>query len=179
MTHASQYAMAGPIWWEEYVRYIIHVALTPGQPKPYGDGSGFGAGRAEAAEGMAYSLEFVIADNKYGLAHSFNADPQFFRFINRAEVLTFHETAEDFIPSGLFFDLYDQNGVFPTAVSRPEPLFVTDQVGNFPFETQVEVFALPGMENIDQFKNYLWQFHGAASGSILTDYNQLFQSYGH
>ena len=77
------------------------------------------------------------------------------------------------------FDLYDESGVFPLAVSRPEPTFVMDNVRNFPFEIQVQVFDLPAMNNIEQFKNFLWQFHGATTGNVLNDYNQLFMSYGH
>jgi hypothetical protein len=178
MTHASQYAMAGPVWWEAYVWYIIGITFTD-QPGPYGDGSSPGSGRAELTEGMATAHEFVVADSKYELLHSFSVNPQFLRFMNRAEVLTFNNVVESFIPEGLFFDLYDENGVFPTAVSRPEPNTITDHVRNFPFETQVQVFDLPAMENIDQFKNFLWQFHGAPSGNVLPNYNQLFQSYGH
>lgn len=179
MTHVSQYAEAGPIWWEEYVRYIIHVALTPGQPKPYGDGSVNGAGRAELAEGMAYAHELVIADSKYGTLHSQSGGFQFNRYINQAELLLFRNDANEFIPSGLFFDLFDENGVFPAEVSRQEPNSITDEVKNFPFETQIQVFGFPGMENVDQFQNLLWQFHGTATGNLLNDYNLLFQSYGH
>jgi hypothetical protein len=54
-----------------------------------------------------------------------------------------------------------------------------DNVRNFPFENQVQVFNLPTMENIDQFRNLLWQFHGINSGNTLSNYNQLYQSYGH
>ncbi len=178
MTHVSQYAVAGPEWWENYIRYIIDISFT-NQPEPYGDGSSPGSGLAELAEGMAYAHELVVADNKYGFSHSFTSDPILFRFINRAEVLTFNEVASSFIPSGLFFDLYDENGVFPGTVTRPEPGFVNDIVRNFPFETQVEIFDLAGMENIDQFRTLLWHLHGAGSNNILNDYNQLFGSYGH
>jgi hypothetical protein len=111
------------------------------------------------------------------LMHSFSASPQFLRVMNRVEILTFNDA--DFIPNGLFFDLYDESGVFPLAVSRPESTFVMDNVRNFPFENQVQVFNLPTMENIDQFRNLLWQFHGINSGNTLSNYNQLYQSYGH
>lgn len=178
MTHASQYAMAGPVWWEQYVWYIIGISFTD-QPGPYGDGSSPGSGRAELTEGMAEAHEHVIADNKYELLHSFSVSPQFLRYMNRAEVLTFNDVVESFIPEGLFFDLYDENGVFPAVVSRPEPNTITDHVRNFPFETQVQVFDLPAMENIDQFRTFLWQFHGNGSGNTLNDFNQLFQGYGH
>ena len=178
MTHASQYSFAGPGWWEQYLWYIIGVQLT-NQPKPYGDGSSSGAGRAELTEGMAYAHDLVIADLKYGLNHSQGGNPIFWRYMNNAEILTYHEEIDEFIPSGLFFDLYDDNGVFPATVTRQEPINITDQVRNFPFETQVQVFDLPAVENIEQFKNFLWQFHSTSTGNVLNDYNTMFQSYGH
>ena len=44
---------------------------------------------------------------------------------------------------------------------------------------QDEAFGLPCVENIDQFRSILWQFHGTLSGNLLSDFNQLFDSYGH
>ncbi len=184
MTHVSQYAVAGPSWWEQYVFYIIGIGFTnfvglTNQPGPYGDGSSPNAGRAELAEGMAYSSGYVIADSKYGLSHSLGGVPQTNRYINTAESFTFFEPSTSFIPSGLFFDLFDENGVFPSAVSVSEPGTVTDNVKNFPFETQVQMFGLPLISDIELFKNALWQFHGAPSGTQLVDYDELFSSYGH
>lgn len=178
MTHASQYAMAGPVWWEQYVWYIIGISFT-NQPGPYGDGSSPGSGRAELTEGMAEALEVVIADLKYGLNHSLGLPAQPNRNLNDGERFRFWNNGTQFIPRGLFFDLFDQNGVFPIGISVSEPAGINDNVMNFPFENQVQVFDLPTMENIDQFRNLLWQFHGPNSGNTLNNYNQLYQSYGH
>ncbi len=178
MTHVSQYAMAGPAWWEEYVWYIISVSFT-NEPGPYGDGSSPGSGRAELTEGMAYAHGPIIAENKYGLSHSNPGIPDQNRYINLSERLRFRDIANEFIPSGLFFDLFDQNGVFPAEVTVSELNGIDDDVMNFPFETQVQIFDLPSMESIDQFRALLWQFHGPGSGNTLNNYNQLYQSYGH
>jgi hypothetical protein len=181
MTHASQYAMAGPVWWEEYVRYIIRVGLLQDQPKPYGDGSVFGAGRAELAEGMAYAHEWVVADQKYGLDHSNGGlDPQIRRYLSLAEDLLFHEASSSFIPSGLFFDLYDDNGVFPPVTPALTELpGISDQAKGFPFENQVQILQLPFVLSIPSYKSNLWDAQGTASGSTLLNYESLFSSYGH
>lgn len=178
MTHVSQYAMAGPVWWEAYVRYIIGIAFT-NQPSPYGDGSSPGAGRAELTEGMAYAFENIIADRKYGLLHSNSGFPNSNRYINLGERLRFRDNANEFIPSGLYFDLFDENGVYPPEMTEQEPNGVDDLVSNFPFETQVQIIGLPLMESIEQFQNRLWQFNGSTSGNTLNNYIQLFQSYGY
>ncbi len=76
-------------------------------------------------------------------------------------------------------NIIDQNGVFPAEVTVSELNGINDDVMNFPFETQVQIFDLPSMESIDQFRALLWQFHGPGSGNTLNNYNQLFLSYGH
>ena len=177
MTHVSQYAIAGPVWWEEYVRYIIRVFFS-NQPKPYGDGSASGAGRAELTEGMAYAFQYVITDQKYGLNHSNGSPSQFFRNSNEGERLIFWNLDTDFIPSGLFFDLYDQNGVFPNGLSALEPAAITDNAYGFPFENQIQVFNSI-VVSISSFEDRLWQVYGTGSGSTFTEYSLLFDSYGH
>jgi len=169
--------MAGPIWWEEYVRYIIRVFFS-NQPKPYGDGSASGAGRAELTEGMAEAFEMVVSDLKYDLNHSFGLPAQFNRYFNAGERLRFWINGNQFIPQGLFFDLYDQNGVFPVDVSVSEPAGIIDNAHGFPFEDQVQIIS-PIVNNIGSFQNQLWNNFGTGSGSTFSDYSILFDSYGH
>ncbi len=157
---------------------ILEMALT-NQSSPYGDGSSQGAGRAELTEGMAYAFENIIADRKYGLLHSNSGFPNSNRYINLGERLRFRDNANEFIPSGLYFDLFDENGVYPPEMTEQEPNGVDDLVSNFPFETQVQIFGLPLMESIEQFQNRLWQFNGSTSGNTLNNYIQLFQYYGY
>lgn len=76
-------------------------------------------------------------------------------------------------------NIIDQNGVFPAEVKVSELNGINDDVMNFPFETQVQIFDLPSMESIDQSRALLWQFHGPGSGNTLSNYNQLYQFYGH
>ncbi len=86
----------------------------------------------------------------------------------------------EFIPEGLFWDLFDDDGTFPlSGTNAPTELSsVTDQVHSFTFEQMMD--ALNNQDvNIAQYKTRLWSEFGAASGNTLTDYNTLFSSYGH
>jgi hypothetical protein len=176
MAHVSQFAATGAEWWMEYVLYIMSIPAT-GQPLPYGDGSLPGAGRAELAEGMAESIELVMGDMQYGLSHSNGGDPQFQRNMNRAELRRFWLNQNGFIPEGLFFDLFDENGVFPAVVTAAEPFGIIDRVSNLPFEVQLGAFG-PQVVDIPGFRDALFQQSGAASGNNQADFNLLFQSYG-
>ena len=178
MVHVSQYAVTGRSWWEEYVFYVVGISLTD-QPKPYGDGSSNGSGRAELTEGMAYALETVISDAEYGLAHSLGTPAQANRYLNNGERSRFWNAGTEFIPRGLFFDLFDQNGAFPAAVSAPEPAGISDNAFGFSFENQVQAINPLIVDDIETFQTRLWQTFGAGSGSTFTNYSALFDSYGH
>lgn len=182
MTHVAQYTKLGPNWWEDYDDYIIDVFFSS-QPKPYGDGLHYGFGMAEITEGMAESVEYYMADLQYETMHS-NGDPNFDRYMNDAEELTYWSDDVDgvteFIPYGLFFDLFDENGVNPppAIVTAIEPPFVVDNVGNFSFEDQINSLLLEA-NSIEGFKSNLWMQSGAGSGYSQTNFDQLFLSYGY
>jgi hypothetical protein len=188
MVHASQYAQVGRDWWIDYVTYIM-TRVGSGEPLPYGDGTTPGAGRAELAEGMAESVELYLADLKYGLLHS-DGFAQLRRYMNQAELLEFWEDPDlppnaNFIPEGLFFDLFDENGTNPAAgiVTVGEgnrvnsiTLPIRDNAGGFTFLQQLNAFG-PFTETIEEFQDQLWQQSGP-NGNTLVNYNQLFQDYG-
>ncbi|MCR9103183.1 MAG: hypothetical protein NXI25_24735 [bacterium] len=189
MVHASQYVQVGTQWWADYVTYTMTRGIA-NEPMPYGDGTAPGAGRAELAEGMAESVELYLADLKYGLLHSDGTPAQFFRYMNQAELLEFWEDPDlppnaNFIPEGLFFDLFDENGANPAAgiVTVGEgnrvnstTLPIRDNAGGFTFLEQLNACG-PFTENIEEFQDQLWQQSGP-NGNTLANYNQLFQDYG-
>lgn len=186
LTHVAQYTRVGSPWWKANILYLGQVALS-NQPRPYGLGTLPGAGRTELIEGMAESVGLFLADQRYGLQHSNGVvNPQLSRWINRAERLIFWpdaaEEGVDFIPEGLFFDLFDGPNVTPD-VTLPEPnnffgpIVITDNVQGISFEQQLDGFD-PGVMNIPLFRDRLFQLHGMSTGNTLLDYNQLFQSYG-
>lgn len=185
MVHASQYAQVGRDWWIDYVTYIM-TRVGSGQPLPYGDGTDPGAGRAELAEGMAESVELYLADLKYGLLHSdglVNAN----RYANQAEELEFwlEENNIGFIPEGLFYDLFDENGVNPPIPIAPaaEPMLLgspnalVDNVSSFTFLDQLSALN-PITEDVNGFRTNLWQQSGP-QGNTLAGFNQIFQDYGY
>lgn len=184
LAHASQYQILGRDWWKDYVQYIVNIPST-GQPEPYGDGTLPGAGRAEVTEGMAESIGLYMADLQFGLEHSNPGnDPQRFRNSNLAERLTFWTDAQpgvdpnlDFIPEGLFFDLFDENGQEPATVSEPEPIGIIDPALGFSFEQQMEALSTRPI-NIGQYRETLFDQFGQASGTTEADYLILFNSYG-
>lgn len=185
MVHASQFAQVGEGWWQAYVNYILTRPLV-GQPLPYGDGSSPGAGRAELAEGMAESVELFFGDLKYGLSHSRGGNAQDRRYMNQAERLLFWIDEAEFIPEGLFFDLFDENGVAPppAVLSALEPLFppgntvqLVDNAGGFTFEQQLNAFGV-NVATVPDFRDALWQQSGP-NGNTLFNYTQLFTQYGY
>jgi len=182
MVHVVHALEAEENWWHDYRIYTLDVATTEGQASPYGNGDLPNAGMAELAEGIAESFEHFFTDLQYGVDHSQgNADLN--RFVFRAERLEFWVDNElppgtDFIPEGLYFDLLDDNGVFPDLNVFPNEVGgVVDDVNAFTFEDQLDALG-PDVLTVEDFNTELWQLHGAGSGNTLIEFNQLFQSYG-
>ena len=179
--HVAQYVRFGPQWWDGYVDYLVATSFT-GQAKPYGDGSSPNAGRAELTEGMAESLENYMADLQYGLSHSRMGNSQNRRYMNVGESLLFWRNEDlpansDFIPEGLYFDLWDVNQQFP--ITRPEQNNISDNVTGFSYEQLYDAFN-PLVFDVDQYRDVLWGLHGI-NNPLTTeqDYLNLFNSYGH
>jgi len=157
MTHVSQFDRLGIDWWEDYHLYLTRVftCIGCGQRAPYGNGDLVGHELAEITEGMARSVDMWMSDMKYGLNHTNTTsillgDRQSLRYMNQAERLNFWNDGTNFIPQGLFFDLFDVNNSFPSSVTRSELLFVSDQVGSYSFEQQLNALR-PGITSIPLF----------------------------
>lgn len=154
MTHVSQFDRVGSNWWRNYHTYLFDVATTclfcaednPNRQRPpYGNGDLVGHELAEVTEGMARSVDRWMSDLKYGLNYSApSPTPQDARYVNQAEQLTFWDGPTQFIPQGLFFDLYDVNNSFPSTVTASEPgsLVVIDAVGSYSFEQQLSALNI-------------------------------------
>ena len=135
---------------------------------------------------MAESVELYLADLKYGLLHSdgqVNAN----RYANQAEELGFwlEENNIGFIPEGLFYDLFDENGVNPPIPIAPaaEPMLLgnpnvlVDNVSGFTFLDQLSALN-PFTIDVNGFRTNLWQQSGP-QGNTLAGFNQIFQDYGY
>ncbi|MFK8164227.1 MAG: hypothetical protein AB8H12_17410 [Lewinella sp.] len=186
MTHVSQFSRLGIPWWENYHSYIARVSLCIGcgQEKPYGNGDLLGHEHAELTEGMARSVDMWMSDLKYGLNHSNTDSPlglniQFVRYMNLAERLDFWNDETNFIPQGLFFDLFDVNNSFPAGVSRSEPSFVgsLDQVGSYSFEQQLNALN-PAIVTIPDFQQNLFSSATPTTASTRGQFDNLFLTYG-
>lgn len=189
--HALQFARLGSEWWGNYVDYILRMAFTPKECRPYGDQSRIGHGLAELTEGMAEALSLYYADLKYEGGHSNNSrvdQPTTTRgrFINKAEIADFWRRAEcgQFIPEGLFWDLFDQNDVSPIPLQLPEikelarlTTLNMDKVHGLTFANQLTALN-PFIGTIEGFKASL-QGHALSQGITQSDYDELFRAYGH
>jgi hypothetical protein len=177
MMHVSQYGQFGPNWWEQLVSYMARVALT-GQPKPYGDGSTFGSGRSEIAEGMAESAGNRFAGAQYGVRHSRGGIISSFNFYDRRSELQTHWNAPtDFIAEGLFYDLLDDNANRFPNMNTAEAIGIDDRVRNISFERQLQA----GNPFIHSMEGYKARLITRESGSENTEaeLRALFSSYGY
>ncbi|MCX8209910.1 MAG: hypothetical protein OTI34_02620, partial [Lewinella sp.] len=175
MAHVSQYSRFGRQWWRQYVLYIGRVWLA-GDEDLYGDGSRAGAGRAELAEGLAYSIGNFMAGEQYGASHSltFNFSDNAWSIF--AENKTFHLSRTSFIPRGLFYDLLDSPTLPANIPVGFEPSSITDQVSGISFEEQYNLLN-PSVVEISDFKAQLLQNNSSANSN--TNLENLFFSYGH
>ncbi len=194
LTHASQFEVAGQTWYSGIIDYIVGVAGT-NQIQPYGDGTLPGAGLIEIAESQAFSIEHITSDAQYGLSHSNPGLPTFSRYINLIENRTFwtnraaqrqnlspEESAEilalEFLPEGLVFDLYDENGSFPDGLLlSQEASNIVDMGKNITLpEILLPLESAP--LDVNQYKDIMWSEIGSSSGNNINDFNALFSSYG-
>jgi len=131
------------------------------------------------------------ADLKYEDDHSNNdsdlpVDITRGRFITKAEKADFWRRAEcgQFIPEGLYWDLFDQNDVSPPPLQLPEIKELTrlttlnmDKVYGLTFRKQLDALN-PFIGTVDQFKISL-QDQALSQGITQSDYDELFRAYGH
>lgn len=188
--HAVQFGRLGADWWLDYVKYIISTSFHRQECRPYGHPGLLNHGRAEITEGMATAIGFYYADLKYEDAHSTNSsalgtiDRTKGRFINKAELADFWQRAAcgEFIPEGLFFDLFDENDVFPLALQLPEisekdrlTRINTDKVSGLTFLMQMNALNFTVLE-MQGFKQSLFPT-ALGTGVLEEDYNELYRAY--
>lgn len=191
-THALQFARFGPDWWSTYVAYTIAAGTVHREEcRPYGHPGIGGHEKAELAEGMAVALSLYYADLKYEDDHSNNSrvdqpTTTIGRFMNKAETADFWRRAEcgQFIPEGLYWDLFDQNDVSPLPLQLTEikelarlTTINMDKVHGLTFRKQLDVLN-PFIGTVDQFKITL-QGQALSQGVTQSDYDELFRAYGH
>lgn len=117
---------------------------------------------------------------KYGTNHllvtnSINAQDR--RFINREEELLFWSSLpSNFIPYGLFFDLYDDNMSTP-GISVSELAAISDNCAGYSFNQMYNALSANPVD-ILEFKQSLINTQGVLSTCGQTQLDDLFLFYG-
>lgn len=143
----------------------------------YGDGSLAGSGLAEVAEGLAYPIGNYMTGQQYGVNHSFLGLTGRNVWAESAETRNFHLATTNFIPRGMFYDLFDSPS-FPANVgsSFENILGGVDPVQGISFEEQYDALN-PAVRSIAQFKSVLLQINPPSSSAA--DIETIFSAYGH
>lgn len=180
MAHVVQFGHLGRDWWRDYVLYIGRVFIdniSTGQDNLYGDGSLAGSGLPEVAEGLAFPIGEYMTGQQYGTGHSLLGVAGRNAWAQRAEERNFHLASTNFIPRGMFYDLFDSPS-FPANVGSSFENIPggVDPVQGISFEEQYDALN-PAVRSIAQFKSVLLQINPPSSNPA--DIETIFSSYGH
>jgi hypothetical protein len=180
MAHVVQFDRLGRDWWIDYIRYITEVGLEnilTGSDNLYGDGSRPDAGLPRIAEGLAYPIGEFMAGQQYGVNHSLGGVNGRNAWARTAERKNFHLASTNFIPRGIFYDLFDGPS-FPTNVPIGSETIpgMMDQVQGILFEEQYAALD-PFVRTVSQFKTRLVQNN--TTGNRTLNIENVFSAYGH